>query len=355
MSQYVSRRDLNGLTTPPGAPLTSASVVMAAPATAGSYELRYFRNDSEVLFAMRPVTVVENQAPQVTAISNRSDASGVAVTAPVAASDPDGGYAAAVQAALPVAYWRFNESSGTTAVDSSGQGRTATYVGGVTLAASGALGDATTAVTLNGAGAHIAAPNLDLTSSFTLEAWVYYTGPGAIGDTTYGTLFGYAGDRRILLYNNGALLSEVGGESWFASALVPTNTWAHVVYRYEAGANQQAFFINGAPAGTDTPTTPPTWNAAFRLGDYDGTNFLFKGHLDEAAVYGTALSAAQIAAHYAGQTLSYSATGLPPGLSIDPVTGLITGTPTTAGGYSVTVLVTDGLSTTLTAFTWTVT
>ena len=36
---------------------------MAAPATAGSYELRFFRNDSQVLFAMRPVTVVANQAP----------------------------------------------------------------------------------------------------------------------------------------------------------------------------------------------------------------------------------------------------------------------------------------------------
>jgi hypothetical protein len=43
----------------------------------------------------------------------------------------------------------------------------------------------------------------------------------------------------------------------------------------------------------------------------------------------------------AGQTLSYSATGLPAGLSINSSTGLITGTPTTAASYSTTVTVKD--------------
>ena len=38
-------------------------------------------------------------------------------------------------------------------------------------------------------------------------------------------------------------------------------------------------------------------------------------------------------------TLTYSATGLPPGLSINASTGAITGSPTTAGSYSVTVTV----------------
>jgi Putative Ig domain/PLD-like domain len=42
-----------------------------------------------------------------------------------------------------------------------------------------------------------------------------------------------------------------------------------------------------------------------------------------------------------GQTLTYSATGLPAGLSINTSTGLITGTPTTAADYSVTVTATD--------------
>ncbi len=55
-----------------------------------------------------------------------------------------------------------------------------------------------------------------------------------------------------------------------------------------------------------------------------------------------------------GQTLTYSATGLPAGLSINSSTGLITGTPTTVGSSSVTVTATDttGASGTAT-FTWT--
>jgi hypothetical protein len=54
-----------------------------------------------------------------------------------------------------------------------------------------------------------------------------------------------------------------------------------------------------------------------------------------------------------GQTLTYSATGLPEGLSISPDTGLITGTPTTAQSRNVTVTATDttGASGSAT-FTW---
>ncbi|MCB5177886.1 M4 family metallopeptidase [Streptomyces antimicrobicus] len=53
--------------------------------------------------------------------------------------------------------------------------------------------------------------------------------------------------------------------------------------------------------------------------------------------------------------LSYSATGLPTGLSINSSTGLISGTASTAGTYNVTVTVRDAANQTGTAsFTWTV-
>jgi O-glycosyl hydrolase len=74
---------------------------------------------------------------------------------------------------------------------------------------------------------------------------------------------------------------------------------------------------------------------------------------------GTAGTAAslqiQAADSAAGQTLTYGATGLPAGLTISPTTGLISGTPTTAGSDSVTVTATDGTGASgSAAFTWTI-
>src|SRR6516162_1110859 len=55
----------------------------------------------------------------------------------------------------------------------------------------------------------------------------------------------------------------------------------------------------------------------------------------------------------AGQVLTYTATGLPAGLSINSSTGLITGTPTTIGTSNVTVTARAGVTGSA-AFTWTI-
>ncbi len=70
---------------------------------------------------------------------------------------------------------------------------------------------------------------------------------------------------------------------------------------------------------------------------------------------GTAVSLQIQATDSGSSTLTYSATGLPAGLSINSSSGLISGTPTTAGSSSVTVKATDTTGATGSAsFTWTV-
>jgi Putative Ig domain len=77
---------------------------------------------------------------------------------------------------------------------------------------------------------------------------------------------------------------------------------------------------------------------------------------NKSGTVGTATSLQITASDSAsGQTLTYSATGLPAGLSINSSTGLISGTPTTAATYSVTAKATDTTGAFGTAsFTWTI-
>jgi hypothetical protein len=77
----------------------------------------------------------------------------------------------------------------------------------------------------------------------------------------------------------------------------------------------------------------------------------------QSSTVGTAASLQVSASDSAsGQTLSYSATGLPAGLSISSSSGLISGTPTTAGTSNATVTATDTTGAKgSTSFSWTVT
>ena len=77
---------------------------------------------------------------------------------------------------------------------------------------------------------------------------------------------------------------------------------------------------------------------------------------NQTGTVGTAVSRQITASDSAsGQTLTYSASGLPAGLSINSSSGLISGTPTTAGTYSTTVTATDTAGASGSAsFTWTI-
>jgi hypothetical protein len=78
---------------------------------------------------------------------------------------------------------------------------------------------------------------------------------------------------------------------------------------------------------------------------------------NQTTLEGSTVTLAISASDPDGDTLTYSATGLVPGLGINPATGVISGTIPigAAGSYSVVVTVNDGALTGTAGFTWTVT
>ena len=74
----------------------------------------------------------------------------------------------------------------------------------------------------------------------------------------------------------------------------------------------------------------------------------------QSSSIGNTISLPIVASDPDGNTLTYSASGLPPGLSIGSASGVIAGQPTTAGLNSVTVTVSDGLASVSQPFAWTI-
>jgi subtilase family serine protease len=113
-----------------------------------------------------------------------------------------------------------------------------------------------------------------------------------------------------------------------------------------------------AATGYDGPTGwgTPDGLTAFQSNSSTSNTVTVTNPGSQTGTVGTAASLQISASDSAsGQTLTYSATGLPAGLSINSSTGLISGTPTTAGSNSVTVTAKDTTGATGSAsFTWTI-
>jgi serine protease len=130
--------------------------------------------------------------------------------------------------------------------------------------------------------------------------------------------------------------------------------------------NSSTGLISGTPttAGTSsvTVTAKDTTNASgtasftWTVNPAGGNTVTVTSPGNQTGTVGTAVSLQVHATDSAsGQTLTYSATGLPAGLSINSSSGLISGTPTTAGTSSVTVTATDTTNASGSAsFTWTI-
>ncbi len=117
-------------------------------------------------------------------------------------------------------------------------------------------------------------------------------------------------------------------------------------------------YLCRAEVGYDGPTGwgTPDGVTAFSSSSSTGNTVTVTNPGGQTGTVGTAASLQISASDSAsGQTLTYSATGLPAGLSVNSSSGLISGTPTAAGTSSVTVTATDTTGAKGSAtFTWTI-
>ncbi|MFF9324846.1 putative Ig domain-containing protein [Streptomyces sp. NPDC014776] len=131
------------------------------------------------------------------------------------------------------------------------------------------------------------------------------------------------------------------------------------LYDVTSGSNgscSTSYFCT-ARTGYDGPTGwgTPNGTAAFTAGSVSGNTVTVTNPGSQSTTTGSSVSLQIHATDSAGAALTYSASGLPTGLSINSSTGLVSGTASTAGTYQVTVTAADATGASGSAsFTWTV-
>ena len=240
--------------------------------------------------------------------------SGRTLSIPAAPTDS---YGKAVYADNPTLYWRLNESSGTTASDVSPNQVDGTYAGGVTQHTASPVSDPAFAATFGGTNG-VVGSNQQFTnpSNYSEEVWFNTTTQVGgklmgFGDKQSGNSSNY--DRHVYLDAAGHLNFGV----WTGSANVITspNTYNdgkwHQVVATQSSTSGMSLYVDGVLAGTNSQTQAQAYTGYWRIGgdvSWSGANY-FNGQLDEAAVYDSVLTAAQVKDHY---DASPAAVNVPP-------------------------------------------
>ena len=207
-----------------------------------------------------------------------------------------------------VAAYGFNEGSGTTTADASGNGLTGTLNG----AAWTTLGKFGNALSFNGSSNYVDLGNptpLKLTGSMTWSAWIYATANPAddgqiiakSGGTngTLGSQFKTSPDTGPHTFGVAVSGDGITNAQRYSTSVRSLNTWYFVTGVYDATNRKLDVYVNGqlddgvlrgtVPASQFDPAT--NVNIGRRSG-----GFYFAGRIDEVRIYNRALSAPEIQA-----------------------------------------------------------
>lgn len=192
----------------------------------------------------------------------------------------------------------FEEGTGTTVADISGNSNTGTLVSGTTWTPNGKFGKALSFDGTNDMVTVADSASLDLTTALTVSAWLY---PTVISGTW----------RRILwkerptgnfAYNLTATddvlkprfsIFTTTSYTLKGPTALPINTWSHLTATYDG--QQLRLYLNGAEvANTAATGIMPATTGTLRIGGNAKTANYFKGMIDEVRIYTRALSVSEI-------------------------------------------------------------
>jgi len=277
---------------------------------------------AQVLFGSSAVGTISDSATQITATSPAHPVSTVDVrvrtdnglSATSAADRFSFSYTVVILGDSPSIYYRFGESSGTAAVDSSGNGHEASYsTTGITFGGYGAIaGDPDPSVAFAG-GTGIVQETSDAgvplsDSSRSVECWFKTMWPDSMWLAAWGPPNPGTGEFfGVQIFGGNRVNVRLGGAT-YRLPLIPQpgnfadGFWHQLVLTYDPATRTLTAYIDAQVLASQVIQQPlNTLAGALKIGNLDPTangNGAFTGSLDELAIYSTVLSPAQIASHY---------------------------------------------------------
>ncbi len=220
-------------------------------------------------------------------------------------------YAAAVVADGPQDFWPLDETNGSTAYDYVNQNN-GQLQGGITLDVPGPVPPAdpgfsasNTAYLFDGYDSYVSfgtGPSLNGSGNFSLEAWVNTTTTSTediIGQRAPGD---YNGEYELQVLASGAVYFYIYGGSAYQFELTTTNlvndgNWHHIAAVRNGGTG--SVYVDGVLSATATGSAEPldpTISVFLGADERDAIHYL-AGTLADVAIYGYALTSAQISHH----------------------------------------------------------
>jgi hypothetical protein len=192
----------------------------------------------------------------------------------------------------PQGYWKFDESSGATAADSSGNGYTGTIYGGYSHVA-GLFGNG---LSFNGTSTYVSAPINVSETSAAISFW-FKTTSESVG--LFQVTDGSGSQDRCLALSGGRLVSYLYNWEYLSAGnqYLSDGQWHHVVYTHGGSAGAERLYVDGVQRAYGSRTASSfNWDTMVQIGySANSSQPYFQGTMDEFRIYSAGLTAAHVA------------------------------------------------------------